>query len=161
VPVVAMLVGPAYVELVHRRRAAGRLPGGSGGSDTARQHPRDAGPVRDKWAESSRTHRRARGPRLVDRTADVISCRARRCGGSRPDVHATRANPALTTISTVRPRAAPPGHRARRVEPPGRGRRRLTLAAGRCGGGRRAMLRTCATSMSGASPATGTPSAAR
>ena len=77
VPVVAMLVGPGYVELVHEiAGAAGGLAGRARLRVRARrrEHGRDARPVgHDRGRAAQRDDgRRGRSSRSIDRTADVI-----------------------------------------------------------------------------------------
>ena len=121
VPVVAMLVGPGYVELVHE--IAG-LPAGLAGRARLRlgprrgQHPRDAGAVgHDRRRDRVRAHRPTTTElELVDRTADLILHVARGARGrARPDVLAAGADPAVDLrLRPVRARAPPPRDRARR-----------------------------------------------
>ena len=120
VPVVAMLVGPAYVELVHEIAGpADRLAGRARVRLGARhgQHPRDARAVGDdRRRDRRRADRRARRPRArrPDRRPDPDVARG---AGGRPrrDLLAPRADPAVDVrVRSVRAGAAPPGDRARR-----------------------------------------------
>ena len=120
VPVVAMLVGPAYVELVHE--IAGLPEGSRVGLVCASE--RGADNIRETLALSGTTGveivsaliGRARGPRAgrPDRRPhpDVARGARRR---ARPAFSQAGADPAVDLrVRPVRPRAAAPGDRARR-----------------------------------------------
>ena len=150
VPVVAMLVGPAYVELVHE--IAGLPPGSrvglicasDRGSDNIRETLALVGNERRR--DRVRAHRPTGGPRAGRpdrrRHPDV----ARGPGGrARPLVVATRADPAVDVrLRSVRARAPAPRDRPRRGRPAGRGRQLLTPRPTPWRTGARAMLRRCA-----------------
>ena len=123
IPVVAMLVGPGYLELVHE--IAG-LPNGSQGRPRLRlgagfrQHPRDARPGRHpRRRHRVRAHRRGRGPRAgrPDRRHHPALARGTRSRPG-PRLLATGADPAMDLrLRSVGPGAPAPRHRARGEHP--------------------------------------------
>ncbi len=134
VPVVAMLVGPGYVELVHE--IAG-LPNGSRVGLICASG-RGADNIRDTLALSGTSGVEivpaligdADALQVVDRTADVIlmSREALAAGLDRTLLEA-RADPAVDLrLRSVRSRAAAPRDRARHRQPSGGGRHDLTAA---------------------------------
>ena len=174
VPVVAMLVGPGYVELVHE--IAG-LPGGTKvgvicGSD------RGADNIRDTLALSGKLGLEIvpaligddEALRLVDRTADVIlMSREALAGRPRPRPSRNPTGSGGGPTNSTRPVSSSCAGRSSTSRPPARASpsRPDRLRAGRWPIGGRAMLRRCASpaspgrSMSGASRANGTRSTSR
>ena len=123
VPVVAMLVGPGYVELVHE--IAGLKAGTRVGLVCASE--RGAENMAETLALSGTTGVELlntpmddeEGIALVDRTADIIllsrEAIAKGLGGA---VRAARADPPVVVrVRSIRPRVPPPRRRARRRDP--------------------------------------------
>ncbi len=141
IPVVAMLVGPGYLELVHE--IAG-LPNGSRVGPRVRlgarirQHPRDAGPGRDpRRRHRVGAHRRHRGPRAGrpdGRHHPALARGAGRGPGSRPSRAASGSGRGPTT--SIRPAWSCCAGRSStsRAHAPGGGDAGLTLAGARAGG---------------------------
>ena len=120
VPVVAMLVGPGYLELVHE--IAGLPRGRGSGSCARRSAARTTCSRRSRCRARGRrdrlgAHRRATDDlELIDRTADLIlMSREALAAGLDRTVLASGAHPAVDLrVRPVRARAAPPRGRARR-----------------------------------------------
>ena len=125
VPVVAMLVGPAYVELVHE---IAELPAGSRVGLVCASG-RGADNIRETLALSGTTGIEIVSAligepddlELLDRTADVIlMSREALAAGLDGSFSRLRSDPAVDVrLRPVRPGAAPPRDRARRRDPPG------------------------------------------